>query len=83
MPHHEEALGEDPGHTGVTLSLDWLGNASGSRRKSCRKCPGGRVSWLPQDLAQNRRRNIEGIDEWNKMQSRFLNGQFDTFCFDT
>ena len=31
---------KDPGHTGVTMSLGRPGNALGSSRKSCRKCPG-------------------------------------------
>ncbi|KAI3363351.1 hypothetical protein L3Q82_011976, partial [Scortum barcoo] len=31
-------LGEDPGHAGETMSLGWPGNASGSPRKSWRKC---------------------------------------------
>ncbi|KAI3369545.1 hypothetical protein L3Q82_007754 [Scortum barcoo] len=30
MSHREEALGEDPGHAGETMSLSWPGNASGS-----------------------------------------------------
>ncbi|KAI3367554.1 hypothetical protein L3Q82_026397, partial [Scortum barcoo] len=29
---------EDPGHAGETMSLGWPGNASGSPRKSWRKC---------------------------------------------
>ncbi|KAK3520189.1 hypothetical protein QTP70_017925 [Hemibagrus guttatus] len=32
--------GEDPGHAGETMSLGWPGNASGSFRKSWRKCLG-------------------------------------------
>ncbi|KAI3359105.1 hypothetical protein L3Q82_002648 [Scortum barcoo] len=40
MSHREEALGEDPGHAGETMSLGWPGNASGSPRKSWRKCLG-------------------------------------------
>ncbi|KAI3352201.1 hypothetical protein L3Q82_005168 [Scortum barcoo] len=33
-------LREDPGHAGETMSLGWPGNASGSPRKSWRKCLG-------------------------------------------
>ncbi|KAI3376986.1 hypothetical protein L3Q82_000033 [Scortum barcoo] len=41
MSHREEeASGEDPGHAGETMSLSWPGNASGSPRKSWRKCLG-------------------------------------------
>ncbi|KAK3564781.1 hypothetical protein QTP86_026411, partial [Hemibagrus guttatus] len=32
--------GEDPGHAGETMSFGWPGNASGSLRKSWRKCLG-------------------------------------------
>ncbi|KAI3365412.1 hypothetical protein L3Q82_010501 [Scortum barcoo] len=39
-PTREEASGEDPGHAGETMSLGWPGNASGSPRKSWRKCLG-------------------------------------------
>ncbi|KAK3535383.1 hypothetical protein QTP70_011279 [Hemibagrus guttatus] len=44
--------GEDPGHAGETMSFGWPGNASGSLRKSWRKCLG-------------RGRNIEGEMEKN------------------
>ncbi|KAI3370284.1 hypothetical protein L3Q82_024458 [Scortum barcoo] len=43
MSHREEASGEDPGHAGETMSLGWPGNASGSPRKSWRKCLGQTV----------------------------------------
>ncbi|KAI3353416.1 hypothetical protein L3Q82_019282, partial [Scortum barcoo] len=41
MSHREETSGEDPGHAGETMPLGWPGNASGSPRKSWRKCLGG------------------------------------------
>ncbi|KAI3362708.1 hypothetical protein L3Q82_001775 [Scortum barcoo] len=40
VSHREEAPWEDPGHAGETMSLGWPGNASGSPRKSWRKCLG-------------------------------------------
>ncbi|KAI3375645.1 hypothetical protein L3Q82_003952 [Scortum barcoo] len=40
VSHREGGLGEDPGHAGETMSLGWPGNASGSPRKSWRKCLG-------------------------------------------
>ncbi|KAI3360654.1 hypothetical protein L3Q82_002519 [Scortum barcoo] len=40
MSHPEGGPGEDPGHAGETMSLGWPGNASGSPRKSWRKCLG-------------------------------------------
>ncbi|KAI3356446.1 hypothetical protein L3Q82_017657 [Scortum barcoo] len=40
MSHLGGGLGEDPGHAGETMSLGWPGNASGSPRKSWRKCLG-------------------------------------------
>ncbi|KAI3352514.1 hypothetical protein L3Q82_005199 [Scortum barcoo] len=56
MSHREEALGEDPGHAGETMSLSWPGNASGSPRKSWRKCLGAffsacRAAAVPHDDA--------------------------------
>ena len=38
---------EDPGHAGETMSLGWLGNASGSPRKSWTKWLGKGKSGLP------------------------------------
>ncbi|KAK3544860.1 hypothetical protein QTP86_027529, partial [Hemibagrus guttatus] len=41
MPHRKRpGRREDPGHAGETMSLGWPGNASGSLRKSWRKCLG-------------------------------------------
>ncbi|KAI3351505.1 hypothetical protein L3Q82_020348 [Scortum barcoo] len=48
MSHQGGGPGEDPGHAGETMSLSWPGNASGSPRKSWRKCLGKKLldqSW--------------------------------------
>ncbi|KAK3517503.1 hypothetical protein QTP70_012581 [Hemibagrus guttatus] len=58
MPHRKRpGRREDPGHAGETMSLGWPGNASGSLRKSWRKCL-GRVRDELLDIRQNTPHNI-------------------------
>uniref|UniRef100_A0A672ZTB3 Cyclin-F n=1 Tax=Sphaeramia orbicularis TaxID=375764 RepID=A0A672ZTB3_9TELE len=59
-------LGEDPGHVGETMSLSWPGNASGSPRKSWRRCLGRGKSGhpcldcYPRDPAPDKRKRMDG-----------------------
>ena len=61
---------EDPGHAGVTMSLDWPGNALGSSWKSWGKCPGRGKSRCPCsgscpcDLAPDNAEDDGWMDEW-------------------
>ncbi|KAI3356858.1 hypothetical protein L3Q82_003341 [Scortum barcoo] len=45
MSHREEALGEDPGHAGETMSLSWPGNARGPPEE-LEEVSGGKLSLI-------------------------------------
>ena len=64
---------EDPGHTGVTMSPSWPGNALGSSQKSWRKCPGRGKSGCPcpgscpHNPAPDKRSKMDGWMDYVKL----------------